>query len=83
MCTYICLLYRYGPQGSAICVYSADLTGNTNGIFTVFNGEYYNLQPGQTTCTANHIPNDNPFTVSIIFFSKVALLYVMRDDFCA
>ncbi|XP_065883725.1 uncharacterized protein [Dysidea avara] len=53
----------YGPPGSAICVYSADNTGvNDNGIFTVFNEEYHNLRPGQTSCTANNIPNDNPFT---------------------
>ena len=60
---------RYGPPGSAICVYSADMTGTKDrGIFTVFSEEYRNLRPGQTDCTANNVPNDNPFTVSEILY---------------
>ena len=56
---------RYGPPGSAICVYSADMSGmKDKGIFTIFSEEYSNLRPGQTGCTANNVPNDNPFTVS-------------------
>jgi len=59
--------YRYGPPGSAICVYSANKTGmDDNGIFTVFNKAYHNLRPEETSCTANNVPNDNPFTVSNI-----------------
>ena len=56
---------RYGPSGSAICVYSADMSGmKDKGIFDIFSEEYSNLRPGRTGCTANNIPNDNPFTVS-------------------
>ena len=60
---------RYGPPDSAICVYSADNSGmKDRGIFTIFSEEYRNLRPapGQTSCTANNVPNDNPFTVSVL-----------------
>ena len=57
---------RYGPPGSAICVYSADMSGTKDrGIFDIFSEEYSNLRPGQTGCIANNVPNDNPFTVSV------------------
>ena len=60
-----CFVYRYGPPGSAICVYGADMSATKDrGIFTIFSEEYRNLRPGQTSCTANNVPNDNPFTVS-------------------
>jgi len=60
--------YRYGPPGSAICVYGANKTGgmHDNGINTVFNEAYHNLRPGVISCTANNVPNDEPFTVSNI-----------------
>ena len=59
---------RYGPPGSAICVFSADMSNNNDrGIFDVFNEEFRNLQPGQMSCTAQNVPNDDPFTVSINF----------------
>ena len=67
--------FSYGPEGSAICVYHADRfdrlddEGNeieARGIFTVFEGEYHNLRPGETSCTPNNVPNDNPFNVSDI-----------------
>ena len=71
---------RYGPPGSAICVYSADMTGQKDkGIFTVFSEEYRNLRPamsGQTSCTANNVPNDNPFTVSVLYLQVVSYIYV-------
>ena len=54
---------RYGPPGSAICVYSADMTGTDQGIFTVFNEAYRNLRPNETS---GSIRNDNPFSVSYI-----------------
>ena len=63
LCAYVWC--RYGPPGSAICVYSAEMSDmRDRGIFTVFSEEYRNLRPGQTACTANNVPNDNPFTVS-------------------
>ena len=65
MAVYLMPCNRYGPPGSAICVYSADNSGmKDRGIFTIFREEYRNLRPGQTACTANNVPNDNPFTVS-------------------
>ena len=77
--------YRYGPPGSAICVYSADNTG-MNGIFTVFNEHYHNIRPGQTYSTPTNIPNDNPFSVSsaccaigslcYVFFKTILHMYV-------
>ena len=67
-CVYVC---RYGPPGSAICVYSADMSGTKDrGIFTIFSEDYRNLRPGQTSCTANSVPNDNPFTVSKNYYSN-------------
>ena len=72
----IWLVYRYGPPGSAICVYGADMsTDKDRGIFTIFGEEYRNLRPGQTSCTANNVPNDNPFTVSGLLYK----LYVHRN----
>ena len=58
-------IYRYGPPGSAICVYSADMSGTKDrGIFTIFSEDYRNLRLGQTSCAATNVPNENPFTVS-------------------
>ena len=40
---------------------------NDRGIFNVFNEEFRNLQPsqpGETSCTTENVPNDDPFTVS-------------------
>ena len=67
---------RYGPPGSAICVYSADNSDmKDRGIFTIFSEEYRNLRPGLTACTANNVPNNNPFTVSVLIcrFQQVAM----------
>ena len=67
MVVYLMPCNRYGPPGSAICVYSADNSGmKDRGIFTIFSEEYRNLRPGQTACTPNNVPNDNPFTVSVL-----------------
>ena len=44
---------------------------NDRGIFNVFNEEFRNLQPGQTSCTTENVPNDDPFTVSKLLDTSV------------
>jgi len=72
---------RYGPPGSAICVYSADMTDQKDkGIFTVFSEEYHNLRPqNPPVCNVTNIPNDNPFTVSVYYICifNVCRIYLM------
>ena len=60
-------------------MYSADNNGmKDRGIFTIFSEEYRNLRPapGQTACTANNVPNDNPFTVSPLLLNQHNICYV-------
>ena len=60
-------------------MYSASNNGTKDrGIFEIFKEEYRNLRPrGKNAgCTANNVPNDNPFTVSSFIIYKVRVTFI-------